>query len=192
MQMYGYGKPRSLALLLAAALLLLKPIESRAFDDSGAVEVEQLFRRLGITKTGKAPPVEGEVYDLQGQKVNLSLFKGKVAFLTFWTTWCPSCEVEMPALQKIYVRYREQGLQILAVSIDEPAERVAKYFRAKGLTYTSLVDPRGQLARRFGVWSIPVTFILDRRGIILGRAVGPRHWDSSEGRKLIQLLLADQ
>jgi peroxiredoxin len=127
-----------------------------------------------------------------GKEVNLSSFKGKVTFLTFWTTWCPSCEAEMPTLQKIYARYRDRGFKILAVDIDEPAERVAKYFRKKGLTYTSLLDPRGQLARRFGVWSIPVTFIVDRRGIIVGRAVGPRRWDSSEGRKLIQLLLTDE
>jgi len=190
--MDGYGKFRSLPLLLAVLLFLLYPTESRALDDRNAAELEQLFSRLGITSIEETPALEGEVYDSQGQKINLSTFKGNVAFLTFWTTWCPSCEVEMPALEKIYVRYRDRGFQILAVDIDEPAERVAKYFRKKGLTYTYLLDPRGQLARRFGVWSIPVTFIVDRRGIIKGRAVGPRHWDSSDGRKLIQMLLADQ
>ena len=85
--MRGYGKFRTLALLLAVALPFLNPIESRAFDDSSAVEIEQLFRQLGITDIEKAPPLKGEVYDLQGQKVDLSVFKGNVAFLTFWTTW---------------------------------------------------------------------------------------------------------
>lgn len=190
--MDGYGKFRSVPILLAVLLLLLSPTGSRALDEGKAAELEQLFSRLGITSIEEPQALEGEVHDAKGQKVNLSAFKGKVAFLTFWTTWCPSCDVEMTALEKIYARYRDRGFQILAVDIDEPAERVTRYFRKKGLTYIYLLDPRGQLARRFGVWSIPATFIVDRRGIILGRAVGPRHWDSSDGRKLVELLLADQ
>lgn len=189
--MARYRNLRSLPLLLAAALLLLSPIKSRALDDSSVAEIEQLFREFGITAVEEEQPIEGKVRDLQGKEVDLSAFRGKVAFLTFWTTWCPSCDVEMPALQKIYARYRDHGFQILAVNIDEPAARVSEYFRAKGLSYMPLLDPRGQVARRFGVWSIPATFITDRRGVVLGKLMGARHWDTPQGNRLLQLLLTN-
>lgn len=184
-----YRKLRSLPLLLAIALVLLNPISSRALDHSKAAELEQLFNHLSIVRVQKGPVLEGEVQDMGGKQVNLSAFRGKVAFLTFWTTWCPSCKVEMPALEKVYVRYRDHGFQILAVNIDEPAAKVAEYLRAKGLTYTSLLDPRGQMARSLGVRGVPSTFILDRRGTVLGKVVGARDWDSPEGHRMIQLLL---
>lgn len=180
---------RSLPLFLAAALVLLIPIKSRAADQKNAAKTEKLFRQLGITSIQKTVPLDGMVLNLKGEKVALSSFRGNVAFLTFWTTWCPSCRVEMPALQKLYAHYQDEGFLVLAVNIQEPAVRVAEYFKAKGLSYTSLLDPRGQLARRLGVQGIPNTFILDRAGMVMGRAVGSRHWDSPEGRQLIKLLL---
>jgi peroxiredoxin len=98
----------------------------------------------------------------------------------------------MPALQKLYERYRDRGFQVLAVNIQESANKVAEYFRAKGLSYTPLLDPRGQMARGLGVWSVPNTFILDRRGVVLGRVMGARDWDSPEGHKLLELLLTNK
>jgi thiol-disulfide isomerase/thioredoxin len=181
-----------LLLILLTALVLSLPTNGAAGNNSTAAEIELLFRQLGVTTIQGAAPLEGQVYDLEGQKVDLSTFRGNVAFLTFWTTWCPSCRVEMPALQKLYARYQNQGFLVLAVNIEEPASKVAQYFRATGLSYTPLLDPQGRIAGSMGVWSIPSTFIINRRGIVLGRVVGSRHWDSPEGRQLIQLLLADQ
>lgn len=178
-------------LFLALAFVFLSSTKGEAIDNSSAVEIQKVFLRLGISTFQESKPLEGTVLDLRGEKKDLSTLAGKVTFLTFWTTWCPSCDAEMPVLQKIYARYRQQDFQILAVNIDEPAARVSKYFQERGLSYTPLLDPRGQLARRFGVWSIPVTFIADRRGVVLGKAVGARHWDSPEGHRLIELLLTN-
>ncbi len=178
-------------LFLALAFVFLSPTKGKAIDNSSATEIQKVFLRLGISTFQESKPLEGTVLDLRGEKKDLSTLKGKVTFLTFWTTWCPSCAVEMPALQKLYARYQDQGFQVLAVNIEESAAKVTKYFRAKGLTYDSFLDPRGQLARRLGAWSIPNTLIMDRQGIVLGRVVGARDWDSSEGHKLLELLLAN-
>jgi thiol-disulfide isomerase/thioredoxin len=189
------GKNRHLRFLhffLMIALLLLNPNEGGAINPSAAIEIERLFRQLGITTVQQAVSLEAQVHNLKGERLNLSTFRGKVAFLTFWTTWCPSCAVEMPTLQKLYTSYQDQGFLVLAVNIQESAGKVAEYFRVNELSYTPLLDPQGRVARRLGVWSVPSTFILDRRGIIVGRAVGARHWDSPDGRRLIQLLLTDQ
>ena len=187
--MVNYRHLTFLPFFLAAALVLLIPMKSKAIDQSNAAETKQLFRQLGITSIQKTVPLDGMVLDMKGEEVLLSSFRGNVAFLTFWTTWCPSCRVEMPTLQKLYARYQGQGFLILAVNIQEPAARVAEYFKVQGLSYTSLLDPRGQLALRLGVQGVPDTFILDRAGMVVGRAVGSRHWDSPEGRQLIELLL---
>lgn len=183
---------RLVQLILALVLVLLSPIKGESADHSGAAEIQRLFIRLSISTLKEAPPLEGIALDLRGEEVELSTFRGNVAFLTFWTTWCPSCKVEMPALQKLYARYQDQGFQVLAVNIQESADKVAEYFRAKGLSYIPLLDPRGKLARGLGVWSVPSTFILDRRGVVLGKVMGARQWDSPEGHKLLELLLADQ
>ncbi len=183
---------RLVQLIPALVLVLLSPIKGNAFNHSGAVEIQRIFLRLGIGTLKEAPPLEGMALDLRGEEVELSSFRGNIAFLTFWTTWCPSCKVEMPALQKLYARHRDRGFQVLAVNIEEPAKKVAEYFRAKGLSYTPLLDPRGQLAHQLGVWGVPSTFILDRRGVVLGRVVGARHWDSPEGHKLLELLLTNK
>ena len=178
-------------LFLALALVLLSATTGEATDKSGAVEIQKVFLRLGISTVQESKPIEGTVLDLRNEKKDLSTLTGKVTFLTFWTTWCPNCKVEMPALQKLYERYRDQDFQVLAVNIEESAAKVTKYLRAHGLTYGSYLDPRGQLARRLGVWSIPNTLIMDSQGIALGRVVGARDWDSPDGHKLLELLLTN-
>jgi len=178
-----------LLFILVTALVLSIPTRGEPSNHDNAAEIEQLFRQLDVTTIQGAAPLQGQVHDLQGQEVDLSTFKGNVAFLTFWTTWCPSCRIEMPALQKLYAHYQNQGFLVLAVNIEEPASKVAKYFRATGLSYTPLLDPQGRLARSMGVWSVPSTFILDRRGVVLGKVMGARQWDSTEGHKLLELLL---
>jgi len=178
-----------LLFILVTALALSIPTRGESSNHNNAAEIEELFRQLGVTTIQEAAPLQGQVHDLQGQEVDLSTFKGNVAFLTFWTTWCPTCRIEMPALQKLYAHYQNQGFLVLAVNIEEPASKVAKYFRATGLSYTPLLDPQGRLARSMGVWSVPSTFILDRRGVVLGKVMGARQWDSTEGHKLLELLL---
>ena len=178
-------------LFLALALVLLSATTGEATDKSGAVEIQKVFLRLGISTVQESKPIEGTVLDLRNEKKDLSTLTGKVTFLTFWTTWCPNCKVEMPALQKLYERYRDQDFQVLAVNIEESAAKETKYLRAHGLTYGSYLDPRGQLARRLGVWSIPNTLIMDSQGIALGRVVGARDWDSPDAHKLLELLLTN-
>ncbi|UCG14252.1 MAG: TlpA family protein disulfide reductase [Deltaproteobacteria bacterium] len=196
MKRSGYLK--LIPLMLAILLVLVSPAiqvgatsDLQAADTSKTAEIEKLFRRLDITMINERDPLEGQVSDLQGKKVNLSSFRGNVAFLTFWTTWCPSCRIEMPALQKLYARYRPRGFMVLAVSIQEPPGKVVDYFRSMSLSYTPLLDPKARMALSLGVWSVPSTFILDRKGFVLGKAVGSRHWESPDARKLLQLLLTE-
>lgn len=171
------------------AILLVISLAGPVAAADDAAEIDALFKKLGIVKIKKTQPVYGQVKDLNDKIVELSSFKGKIYFLTFWTTWCPTCKIEMPALQRLYEKFPGEDFSILAVNIQESAEKVAKYFKTAGLTYTPLLDGRAKLARSFAAFAVPTTFILNRDGLPIGKVFGSREWDGEDGVRLIELLL---
>ena len=118
--------------------------------------------------------------DLEGRAVRLSALRGKVVLVNLWTTWCPPCREEMPSMERLYQRLRGRGVEMLAVSQDEPDARstVEAFVREVGVTFPVLLDPRREAGEAYGVWGYPETFIVDREGRIVERVVGPRVWDS--------------
>lgn len=133
--------------------------------------------------------------DVQGRPVRLADFRGKrVVLLNFWATWCVPCRLEMPTMEQAYREYRGRGLEILAVSLDvgHPpvvAVNVAQFMEELKLTFPALLDPQMEVARRYRVFGIPVTFLIDREGIIRAREAGYRDWTSPESRKKLEELL---
>jgi peroxiredoxin len=116
--------------------------------------------------------------DVDGRAVRLSNFRGKVVFLNVWTTWCPPCRTEMPAMEALYQRLRDRDFVMLAVSADAEGRKVvAPFVQELGLTFPVLLDPDGQVPRRYRVTGYPETFIIDRNGRVVAHEVGPREWD---------------
>lgn len=136
--------------------------------------------------------------DVRGHPVRLADFRGKRAvLLNFWATWCVPCRLEMPTMEQAYRDYKARGLEILAVSIDvgHPlvvAVNVAQFMEELKLTFPALLDPEMEVARRYRVFGIPVTFLIDREGIIRAREQGFQDWTSPESRKKLQELLAQR
>jgi len=99
-------------------------------------------------------------------------YRDQVVAIRFWADWCPYCKNEMAALEPVYRQYRDRGLFILAVNVmQSPA--VAKAFVARiGISYDILLDSQGDAMRRYGVMGLPMTFIVDRQGIVRTRIVG--------------------
>ncbi len=129
--------------------------------------------------------------DLQGQSHTLSAYRGKVVFLNLWATWCPPCREEMPSMDRLYRRFADAGLVMLAVSQDEGSRAgVESFVRGLGLSFPVLLDPEGRLPGRYGVTGYPETFLIDRNGRIVEHIVGPEDWFSEEAQKLIADLLA--
>jgi len=125
----------------------------------------------------------------EGQTLALSSFRGRVVFLNFWATWCPPCRLEMPSMERLHQEFKDQGLAILAVDIEESPKLVAKFMREFRLTFPALLDSDSRVSSRYAVRGLPTTVLIDRRGRIAGRAIGPREWTSPEGRALIRSLL---
>jgi peroxiredoxin len=119
---------------------------------------------------GPAPSFQAET--LEGKTVSLDDYRGKVLLLTFWATWCEPCKKEMPEIQAAYEKHKEEGLAVVAVNFGEKKEPAEAFFEKTGLTFPSLLDRRANIAERFGVISLPVTFFIDQDGIIRERVVG--------------------
>ena len=127
---------------------------------------------------------------LDGREVRLSDYRGHVVFLNFWATWCGPCKVEMPAMERLYRDYRRQGFAILAVSTDEEGGAVTRPFRdSLGLSFTIAHDPEMVVGRIYGVRTLPITFLVNRDGVITHQIFGARNWQELEAREGIQRLL---
>ena len=115
--------------------------------------------------------------DLQGQVVRLSQLKGKVVLLNVWTTWCPPCRKEMPALEALYRRLKGGDFIMLAASQDVDGQStVLPYLREGRFTFPVLLDVRGEVGKKYGVTGYPETFIVDRQGNEVYHHIGYNDW----------------
>ena len=98
--------------------------------------------------------------------------RGQVVAIRFWADWCPFCRSEMTALEPVYRQHRDRGLVILAVNVMQPPETVRKFIQELGVSYDVLLDRQGEVMRSYRVMGLPMTFIVDRQGVIRARIVG--------------------
>ena len=112
--------------------------------------------------------------DLQGKSWTLKDLKGKVVLVNFWATWCPPCRKEMPDLEALYNRYKDQGFVILALSEDEETNKVAPFIAEHKISYPILLDPGQKVNNLFQVEGIPKSFVYDREGKLVAQSIDMR------------------
>ncbi len=122
----------------------------------------------------EAHDFEGEM--ASGKKASLADFSGKFLILNFWATWCSPCLKEMPDLDQVYQSLGPDNLIVLAVSMGESRERVRKFLKKRNYSFPVMTDPEMEITRLYGVRNIPITYLVDPSGVIIGRALGPREW----------------
>jgi len=135
---------------------------------------------LGCNNDVKARPSAPDfsLYDLSGNKVSLKDYRGDVVLLDFWATWCPPCRRSIPELVDINNRYRDRGLVILGISVDDPRQANNRYlsaFKEKfGMNYMILRSDRKVTMDYFGTenFSIPTLFVVNREGKIVNKYEG--------------------
>ena len=128
--------------------------------------------------------------DMSGQQVSLSQFKGKVVLLNFWATWCPPCREEMPSMERLYNDFREKGLVILAVNVEENGHQVvSKFLQGNPYTFPILLDDKNVATQQYGVFRFPESFLIDRNGNVVEKIIGGRNWLSGPTFKKIKFLL---
>ncbi len=109
---------------------------------------------------------------LDGDRLTLSGLRGQVVVLNFWATWCPPCRNEMPAIEEVYRTYRDQGLAVMAINVQEAEQQTRAFVDEMGLTFPVLPDRDGSVSTIYRVTSLPTTFVIDRAGTIREIAVG--------------------
>lgn len=109
-----------------------------------------------------------------GETIRLANLRGQAVLVNLWAAWCPPCRAEMPAIQKMYEEYKDQGFVVLAVNMtwqDDPAA-VAPFVQKYGLTFPVLLEPSGAAARLYELRSLPSSFFIDRQGVIREVVIG--------------------
>jgi len=129
-------------------------------------------QQLPTAKTGMPAPTF-TLNHLNGTTIQFpEHYRGKVVAIRFWADWCPFCKTEMADLEPVYRHYRDRGLVILAINVMQSPEEVRAFTDRMGISYEVLLDSQGEVMRRYGVMGLPMTFIVDRHGIIKTRIAG--------------------
>jgi len=110
----------------------------------------------------------------EGETITLSDLRGQPVLINLWTSWCPPCKAEMPALERVYQDYKDDGLEMLAVnstSQDNAADAIG-FVQDLGLTFTILFDNDGSVSKQYRLQALPTSIFINREGVIQEIVVG--------------------
>jgi len=110
--------------------------------------------------------------DLNGNPISLDSFKGKVIYVDFWATWCGPCRSSFPWMEKMYQKYHDLGLEIIAISVDGKKKVIEQFLKKNKTSYTILRDPKLKIASEYKVNVMPSSFLIERDGNIYFRHRG--------------------
>ena len=152
------------------------------------VQVEENFDQRKSAVGYLAP--DFSLRNLKGNYESLDSFRGQVVVLNFWATWCAPCRVEMPSFEKLYRRYRSEGVAVLAVTLDKNAgPKIKSFVDEYELSFPILLDEKGEVERLYPSMTIPFTYVIDREGRVVARVDGAKNWESNETFEAIEYLL---
>lgn len=166
---------------IGAAIWFLEYRPTGSSGQEGPYGSVALPARLNPTGQGPSPQEGRAAPDfvlerVDGGAVRLSDLRGKAVIVNFWATWCVPCRREMPELVAAHQRYRERGLEILAVNLQENPGAVASFAREFGMEFPVLLDRDGDVAEAYRLIGLPTSFFIDPQGVVrsvfLGQLVG--------------------
>lgn len=156
--------------LIIAALSLMKPqaVTKKSGPEKAISQQEAVVKKSGF----KIAP-EFALKDIFGAERKLSDFRNKVVIIDFWATWCPPCKAEIPHFIDLYSQYKDQGLEIIGISLDFGGEKILPAFVSKNnINYTILLGGEEVSDLYGGIAAIPTTFIVDKDGYIRKKYIG--------------------
>jgi peroxiredoxin len=124
-----------------------------------------------------------------GLTVSRSDFGGKVLVLNFWATWCPPCVDEMPSLDEFQKRFKNEGVVVLGISVDEDEAVYRGFLEQHGVSFHTARDPAAQISADYGTFRYPETYIIDSSGDVMQKIIGPTVWTDERMISYIRSLL---
>jgi peroxiredoxin len=181
-----YPAPRTAALLLAGALVLAtapaRAAVAAAAAGAHSGDLAALLQRHGIRPVDPpSPATDFRLPRLDGGEQALSALGGRWVILTFFATWCGPCRSEMPTLERLHRDRGGEGLAVVGVSIDSSRAPVKPFVDQMGITFEVLWDESGGAARAYGASSIPLTYLINPAGDVVGVSRGARDWSALGG-----------
>ena len=149
--------------------------EVRALEDGVPSQLRQMtemsIQRIPILKKLKIgnPALPIDVETTAGDRITLGSYRGKVLLVDFWASWCKPCRQEMPTVKSVYKEFHEKGFEILGISLDQSEASFEGYIEEQGITWPQIFDGKGwksSVGQKYGINSIPATFLIDRKGTI--------------------------
>ena len=142
---------------------------------------------LAIGTGSRAPEIGAP--DLNGRAISLRGLRGKVVIVDFWASWCAPCREEMPVLNRLFQRYREQGLVVIGVSVDNQVGNARTFLRRTQVSFPIVHDGGRAIADRYDPPRMPSSYVLDRRGVVRHVHEGYRSGDAALLEREVRTLL---
>ncbi len=130
-----------------------------------------------VAIVGKRAP-DFALVDQKGKIWKLSKLRGQVVFINFWATWCPPCREEMPSMQKLYTMLPKDKFKMLAILNNDDPDLAKKFITKLGISMPILNDQINKVGPKYGLTGLPETFIVDKKGVLREKFIGPYKWDS--------------
>ena len=143
----------------------------------------------GLQPGQRAPELQGTtptgetvgLVDLEGKPIRLADLRGRPVWINFWATWCPPCQTETPVLRDVHERHRDDGLALVAVSVQETSpDDVRRYVEQYGLDYTVGFDATSAIFKRYQAFALPTQVFIDRDGVVRQVVNGPLTREQAE------------
>ncbi len=116
--------------------------------------------------------------DMDGTQHSLKDYQGKPVIINFWATWCPPCRRELPSMNKGWQKIKTSGIAMIAINVGEDADTIFNFMADYPIDFQVLLDTSGDIINEWPVLGLPTTFVLDKNGYIIYRAIGGRDWSS--------------
>ncbi|MBK5255372.1 MAG: TlpA family protein disulfide reductase [Vicinamibacteria bacterium] len=129
--------------------------------------------------------------DTAGQSRTLAEFRGRVVLVDFWASWCAPCKASFPALDSLQEEFRGDGVEVVAINVDEDPKNAASFLAGRSPSMTVLFDPKGVSPQDFKVEGMPSSFLIDREGQVRFEHTGFTERTKFEFRREIEILLKE-
>ncbi len=159
-------------LIIAGIFLIIYSVSQQDSDDS--------IKKMPVVVGLNAPSIE--LVDAKtGNKVLSSEFNGKVVFINFWATWCTPCQEEMPSIEKLHNRFKDnKDFLLITILFRDEADAAVKYMNKNKYSFPLMIDNGFKAAKAYGVTGVPETYIVDKKGVLKKKVLGPYEWDSED------------